>query len=606
MANAVKDGIRIAAWVLAAALLLAGLIGLCTPVDQLAPGDASSLWSRLARFTARHGLPLMQLGLGVVALRVFMVPLLLPLMIPAAAAEELPLPCVRLNQLGYRPGDVKAACVVDAQGAFAVLTYPAEEVVYEGQLSSPIQDPVSGDRIARAVFSELTRPGTYILRTAGGSSHPFRITEGAYQEALAASLGFFTLQRCGQAFTPQEAGRHAHGACHTHGAAIYGTGIPKAVSGGWHDAGDYGRYVVPAGKAVLDLLLARRDYPEAFGGALLEEVRYELDWLLQMQEEETGGVYHKLTSMSFVPLNVMPDECVVPMYLSPVSATATGDFAGMCAYASLFFRESDPGYAATLLAAAEKAYGWLAANPNAPGFTNPPGITTGEYGDAEDSDERALAAAALYLATGEARYQEDLRPLLGKNTGIGWADMGLYSALLYLQAPPEQRDEGMYARAEKALADKAARLARIAQEDGYGVALGSADYIWGSNMNVASHGMVFLLAYPYTKDDSLLQMAQNQLHYLLGKNPNGISYVTGFGAYAAQKPHHRPSVAAGAAMPGMLVGGPNAGLEDGVEHARLSKLPPPKRYLDHWDAYALNEVAIYWNSPLVYLLAAFQ
>lgn len=362
-------------------------------------------------------------------------PLLFPFTIPSAGAGEPAASCVRLNQLGYRPEDIKAARVVDASGSFSVLSHPGGEVVYEAELDPPAKDPVSGDTIARALFSELRRPGTYVLRTSAGCSHPFRIAGDVYHDILDASLKFFTLQRCGQALIRAEAGEYAHGACHTLEAVVYGTDIKKQVSGGWHDAGDYGRYVSAAGKAVLDLLLACRDYPEIFGGTALEELRYELDWLLKMQDEETGGVYHKVSSMSFPGLEVMPDADSAPLCLSPVSATATGDFAGMCAYASLFFRESDPDYAARLLAAAKRAYGWLSANPDAPGFTNPPGVFTGEYGDEDDSDERGLAAAALYLATGEARYQEDLRPLLGKTTGIGWADMGLYAVVLYLQTP---------------------------------------------------------------------------------------------------------------------------------------------------------------------------
>lgn len=75
---------------------------------------------------------------------------------------------------------------------------------------------------------------------------------------------------------------------------------------------------------------------------------------------------------------------------------------------------------------------------------------------------------------------------------------------------------------------------------------------------------------------------------------------------AAGHPHHRPSVSVKEAMPGMLAGGPNSGLQDGIDKERLSALPPARQYIDHWDAYASNEVTIYWNSPLVYLLAAFQ
>ena len=516
------------------------------------------------------------------------------------------LPPVRLNQLGYKPQDEKIACVMDAQGRFEALTYPELSVVLTGGIGPLIQDDASGERVAYADLTELREPGTYILRTALGDSLPFRVGGDVYNDALQAALRFFTLQRCGQDLPEALAGKHAHGACHLDEATVYGTNNRKKVLGGWHDAGDYGRYVSAAGKAVIDLLLAQRDHASLFGSALLDEVRYELDWMLQMQDESTGGVYHKLTSKAFVPLDVMPDACSVPLYLSPISATATGDFAGVCAYASLFYRQTDPGYADTLVKAAKKAYSWLKAHPDVPGFRNPSGISTGEYGDGDDSDERALAAAALCLAADEPDCLEDLRPMLGKSTGTGWEDMGLYAVLLYLQMPQARRDEALYLKAKDTLLGKASELSRAAGREAYGVTLNSDQYIWGSNMDAASHGMVLLLADAFVPGQGYRQTAQNQLHYLLGRNANCMSYLTGFGSMAAMHPHHRPSVSVKEAMPGMLVGGPNSGLQDGVDQARLSALPPARQYIDHWDAYASNEVTIYWNSPLVYLLSAFQ
>ena len=516
------------------------------------------------------------------------------------------LPPVRLNQLGYRPRDEKVACVADAQGRFEVLAYPELTGVLSGEIGPLERDPASGDQVAYADLTALTAPGTYVVRTDLGDSLPFTIGEDVYKDVLQAALRFFTLQRCGQDLPEALAGKHAHAACHLGEATVYGTDIKKKVLGGWHDAGDYGRYVSAAGKAVMDLLLAQRDYPDRFRSALLEEVRYELDWMLRMQDETTGGVYHKLTSKAFVPLDVMPDTCSVPMYLSPISSTATGDFAGVCAYASLFYRQTDPVYADTLVQAAKKAYAWLKAHPDVPGFKNPPGISTGEYGDEDDSDERALAAAALCLASGEPDYVEDLRPLLGKSTGTGWEDMGLYAVLLYLQMPQARRDEALFVKAKETLLKKARELARAAGREAYGVTLGSDQYIWGSNMDVASHGMVLLLADDFAPGQGYRQTAQNQLHYLLGRNANCLSFITGFGSMAARHPHHRPSVSVKEAMPGMLAGGPNSGLQDGIDKDRLSALPPARQYIDHWDAYASNEVTIYWNSPLVYLLAAFQ
>ena len=178
--------------------------------------------------------------------------------------------------MGYRPRDEKVACVAGAQGRFEVLACPELTGVLSGEIGPLERDPASGDQVAYADLTAITAPGTYVVRTDLGDSLPFTIGEDVYKDVLQAALRFFTLQRCGQDLPEALAGKHAHGACHLGEATVYGTDIRKKVPGGWHDAGDYGRYVSAAGKAVIDLLLAQRDYPDRFRSALLEEVRYEL------------------------------------------------------------------------------------------------------------------------------------------------------------------------------------------------------------------------------------------------------------------------------------------------------------------------------------------
>ena len=68
-------------------------------------------------------------------------------------------------------------------------------------------------------------------------------------------------------------------------------------------------------------------------------------------------------------------------------------------------------------------------------------------------------------------------------------------------------------------------------------------------------------------------------------------------------PHHRPSQAAGSPMPGMLVGGPNSHLEDPYAQNVLAGRAPALCYADSDQSYSTNEVAVYWNSPLIALLA---
>lgn len=66
-------------------------------------------------------------------------------------------------------------------------------------------------------------------------------------------------------------------------------------------------------------------------------------------------------------------------------------------------------------------------------------------------------------------------------------------------------------------------------------------------------------------------------------------------------PHHRLSSADGIEepVPGLLVGGPNAGRQDGMDYGNL---PADECYLDQEPSYATNEIAINWSATLVALI----
>lgn len=128
----------------------------------------------------------------------------------------------------------------------------------------------------------------------------------------------------------------------------------------------------------------------------------------------------------------------------------------------------------------------------------------------------------------------------------------------------------------------------------------------GSNMVVADNGILLLMASKVLGDDSYVDYAADQLNYILGRNAVSYCYVTGYGSQTPENPHHRPSEALGKAMPGMLVGGADGNLEDPYAKAVLAKIPKERCYVDNAQSYSCNEVTIYWNSPLVYLLANFK
>lgn len=520
---------------------------------------------------------------------------------------------ILINQIGYLPNAAKTAFFrEEALGKTFEVISDAGAVVYSGQQSAAIDDLASGDKVASGDFSAVTTPGTYQIRAGEATSEPFVVGEKVYEAVYHDTLRFFTLQRCGIALSEDLAGAFAHSACHTSLATLYGTTEKKDVSGGWHDAGDYGRYVVPAAKTAADLLLAYEENPAMFApekgesiSAVLKEVRFELDWLLKMQDEKTGGVYHKVTCAAF-PGFIMPEKETEPLIISPISTAATGNFAAILALASRIYQESDPAYSQALLTASEKAWAYLEANPDGgTGFHNPQGIQTGEYGDTVDTDERYWAAAELARTTQKEQYAKAAAALKAKNppSGLGWQTVGTYGDMALLHAGAVV-DESVLSTIKSEVQKTADALWALSEKDGYHMTL-DQNYPWGSNMTVANNGLYLLLATAFSSDNAqaYTALARQHLDYLMGANPMGYCYITGHGSLSPKNPHHRPSQAAKMAVPGMLAGGPNGALEDPFVKTVLSGKPPAKCYADSDQSYSTNEVAIYWNSPLVYLMA---
>ena len=122
-------------------------------------------------------------------------------------------------------------------------------------------------------------------------------------------------------------------------------------------------------------------------------------------------------------------------------------------------------------------------------------------------------------------------------------------------------------------------------------------------MGVANTGAILQMAAETLGTEAYAKTAQRYLDYLLGENATGYCFVTSFGTKSPEHPHHRPSTAAGHVMPGMLVGGPDNGLEDPYAVAALTGKPPAKCYADSDQTYSTNEVCVYWNSPMILLIA---
>ncbi len=541
---------------------------------------------------------------------------------------------IQLNQLGFLPEAAKWAALPDGpQTRFRVLRAGTDVEVLSGNLGATAHWEPARQRVRLADFSALKAPGRYQLVVDGlARSDSFVVADDAYAALNAASIKAFYFNRAGIDLRPVHAGPWARPAGHpdtqvrVHASAAgpgraEGTHISSPK--GWYDAGDYNKYIVNSAISVYTLLAAYEHFPAHFrrqalnipesGNGLpdlLNELLWNLEWMLSMQDPADGGVYHKLTNQRF-DANVMPHQAVGERYVVQKGAAATLDFAAVAAAASRVFREFEaqrPGLSARLLVAARRAWDWAQAHPAAV-YRQPPDIQTGEYGDDTMDDEFAWAAAELYISTGEARFWDAIKAPQLANQVPSWGDV---KGLAWVSLA--QHRDGLTPRADKALiADRintlATQLTTQWAQSAYRTTLQASDYVWGSNAVVLNQALMLIQGYRLTGQRDQLDAAQAALDLVLGRNPLGLSMVTGFGARSPLHPHHRPSMADGvsAPVPGFIVGGPNPGQQDRV-HCKLPypSAAPALSYLDDDCSYASNEVAINWNAPLVYVSAALQ
>ena len=296
----------------------------------------------------------------------------------AFAAAPSPTAEIKVDQVGYPPDVPKMAYVVAKTPAtdFTVRRVADGSLVFQGKLAAPVEDANSGDRVQTADFTKLTRSGTYYLEVQGvGRSWSFAVGSDVYSRAFYLAMRSFYGQRCGIAVDlgPEFPG-YTHAACHLVGAyhASSGKTGPHKAAGGWHDAGDYGRYIVNSGISTGTLLWTwelfgariknmKLNLPESGNGTpdILNEIRWNLDWMLSMQDED-GGVWHKQTSERFCDF-IMPEKDAMTSYVIGTgkepykSSCATADFAAVMAIAARAYKPFDAAYSQRCLRAAREA-----------------------------------------------------------------------------------------------------------------------------------------------------------------------------------------------------------------------------------------------------------
>lgn len=542
---------------------------------------------------------------------------------PCANQEQ-----IRLNQLGFTVSGPKTAVVIaPATWNFTIKSPDLGQTYFQGELSPQTVWTSSGETLKVADFSAFNKEGTFVVHVKGiGSSHPFRITNSVFTDITKGLIRAFYFQRASTNLTSACAGKWSRAAGHDDKAVIV---HPSAASDpskpgarkageiypspkGWYDAGDYGKYVVNAGITTYQLLLLYECFPDYFKQCnlnipesnnaipdILDEIKWELDWLLTMQDPADGGVYHKVTDKNFIG-DLAPAAANETRYFIGKGAAATFDFIGILATAYRIYKPFMPTYADSCLKAAKYAWEWGIAHPDST-FRNPSDIVTGEYGDTKTGDEFMWASSELYIATGDTSYYNAGKDKAKSYYVPDWPNVGLlgcYSLSLV-------KNDSL---ARSRIITVAETLVKRTQTLPYRTSM-STEFYWGSNGVAANQGMTMLVAYLLTKNTLFLEGAIHACDYLLGRNATGYCFVTGYGSKPSMKPHHRPSTAdnIAAPVPGLLVGGPNAQANRSGESCdQVYPKEKAKAYLDHTCSFTTNEVAINWNAPAAFLAGGIE
>jgi endoglucanase len=584
------------------------------------------------------------------------------LMIATPALAEAPArgDAIRVNGVGFAPADPKLAVLETASTAPLAWEVRDERgsVLLRGRSKPYGPDEPSGRSVHRIDVSALRRPARALSIVAGTArSAPFAITEHPYRALSRDALAYFYHNRAGVPIDARFVGeRWARPAGHAREVAgcVAGKdgqgndwsdcGYTLDVTGGWYDAGDHGKYVVNGGIATWTLLNLHETRTGAFADGtmripegrngtsdLLNEARWEVEFLLKMQvpdgrrqrlavnqpeharpliftDVDTSGMaHHKVADARWTALPMRPDRDPEQRVLHPPSTAATLNLAAVAAQCARIWRAIDPAFSRRCHDAATRA--WAAAERNPVVYAVSDFTGSGAYGDKELSDERFWAAAELYATTREQAYFQALKESPFLRTAAfepGWAAVSSLGLATLAHVAPDT-DAGKQARAR--IIQAADRWVRERDRTGFSIPHAGTRFVWGSNSNLLNRAMLIAFAYDWTGKPQYRAAVIDTMDYLLGRNPIGRSYVSGYGPDPMRAPHHRFWAAGIDASyppppPGALSGGPNnTSTSDEVARQMKGRCAPLTCWADDARAYSLNEVAINWNAPLVWVAA---
>jgi endoglucanase len=464
---------------------------------------------------------------------------------------------IRTNQLGFLGGDTKKGIILSHENmngkVFEVVRAQGDIPVFRGSVGTRDGGYGKFEFCHPIDFSPVTDPGVYRISIAGEVSYPFAIGDAFYNRVVDSLMLFFLVQRCGRT-DPL-----LHAPCHLHDVTKLisrGTGERRSVeaTGGWHDAGDYVKFLNTAAYTTYTLLFAYEFDPQAFGfdhdangiPDILDEARIGLRWLLKLNLGDGRLITQVQDLRDHDQGWRRPEDDELerdrPGFVG-MGKNLTGIYCATMASAYRIWTERghDPEFAGQCLTAAENLY---SLRNNVPNIDT---SGTGMYRDISFAGKMALGAVELFLATGQRNYLRDAKEYAtaaGSDYWWSWGDINSYAH--YRLAPLDKKFR-------KYLQNNLVASAQLARRHAFGEA-GNGN--WGSNNSILGVALQAILWKRLTGETVFDTLLTQQRDFILGMNPWGVSFIYGIGANYSKHLHSQVGYFRGGYLPGALAAGP--------------------------------------------------
>lgn len=521
---------------------------------------------------------------------------------------------IRLNQVGFLQEDMKSGVIISQEeihfNEFSVINQLTNAKVYSGKIQLSDNDYSKFKFCYNIDFTKLNHEGKFIINVGNESSFPFTIGQEIYNPIVDSLMLFFTIQRCGPSHPL------FHKKCHLSDASIiissyYDTSHSSVdVTGGWHDAGDYIKFFSTTALTTYMLLFAYEFDKDKFAfdndnnnvPDILDEAKVGLDWLLrcnisdslfvvQVQDESDHKVGWRLPENDSLQFNR-------PAFTG-MSKNLVGIYTAVMSVASRVWSEkfSDDNFSNLCLTSAIQKYSTHQK------IVDIDTAHSAFYKDKKYYGKLALGAIELYYTTGIENYLADA-VIYGdsakQDQWWSWGDVNSLAHYKISKVVPRFKE---YLRSSINYFN----IKKDSSLFNEGV-----NYTWGTTTLFLGTALQAILYKSLTGNEQFDSLIILQRDYILGRNPWGLSFISGIGSNFPEHIHSQiaffnhgnlPGALAAGAAPVSIINKYNISHTDTSFSFFNSQF---EAYFDDWNDYITNEATIFGNATALFVFGYFS